>query len=145
MDAFEPNENQRAIYSYSDGKKKVFADPLFLRAQLKMLALQLAGKDISKIIDTANKTDLKGASEIELSEAYGALMALAEISTQAFGLVPFNPDTGEGATKAHAIGVVNHFYLWLQKKNQRPVSRPTSTPHSASISETQPTTATSSV
>ena len=139
-DEFEPNENQKAIYGFNNGKKKVFADPLFLRAQLKMLALTMAGKDISKIIETANKTDLHGASEMELSEAYNALMQLAEISTQAFGLQPFNPDTGEGATKAHAIGVVNHFYLWLQKKNPPPVSPATSTPLSESISETQPTT-----
>ena len=138
-DAYEPT--QRAIYRYHDGAKIVYADPLATLAREKMVALQM-GKDVDKLIDQSRAKDAAKASDIELAQAWTALNDLAEISRQTFGLAEFNPETGEGADMAHALGVLNHFHLWLEKKNQTLASPSTSSqPESPSVdSPTQPTT-----
>jgi hypothetical protein len=141
-DVYQPKEKK--IFRYNDGEKVVAADPLLLRGKLTLAAIQ-RGKTIGGVIESANKVDLEGISDIELSEAWAALDMLADISQEAFGLVPFNAETGNGADMAHAIGLVDHFYKWCEKKNQQPDLPQTSTPPSESTSETPPTTATSSV
>lgn len=141
-DVFEPQA--RAIYRYNNGEKVVAADPLVLRGNLSKLAL-MRGKSLAAFISAANGVDVANASDIENAEAWDALQALAEIAIDGFALIPFNAETGAGCDMAHALGVLNHFHLWCEKKNQKPASPPTSMPPSESISATPPTTATSSV
>lgn len=141
-DVFEPTEKR--IYKFSNGEQIVAADPLALRGALTMKALE-RGKALNALIDTSSKIDVAGANEIEIAEAWGALMMLAEIATEAFGLIPFDNVTGAGADTAHALGVLNHFHVWCEKKNQSHVSPPTFTPPLESTSEAQPITDTSSV
>ncbi len=141
-DIFEPTA--RSIYKYNNGVKVVAADPLVLRGILTVKALE-HGKTLQAWIDAGNKIDIGNASEIEVSEAWSALMTLADISLEAFSLVKFDEATGEGADTAHALGVLNHFHVWCEKKNRQHASPPISIPRSESTSETPPITTTSSV
>jgi hypothetical protein len=132
---------EKKIYAYNNGATRVVADPLLLRGKLTLAALQ-RGKTVAGVIDAANKVDLEDITDIELSEAWAALDMLSDISIEAFGLVTFDPATGNGADMAHAIGLVDHFYKWCEKKNPPQDLQPTSTPPSESTSATPPTTAT---
>ncbi len=141
-DTFNPPSKQ--IYSYNNGEKVVRADPLLIQGKLAQAAIR-RGKSIANIIASANKTDLKDISDIDLMDAWASVEMLADIATESFDLVPFNPATGNGADMAHAIGLVDHYYRWCEKKNQQPDLLSTSSAHATSTSATPPTTATSSV
>ncbi len=139
-DTFEPKT--KAIYGYADGSgKKVYADPLILRGKLACLALEMYQKDLGELIDTANPA-IKGGPSFDKMDApqrvaaWNAMAALDEVSRRAFGLIPFNKDTGEGADMDHALSVMDHFHVWCEKKNQKPLSPSTSTPSAMSTSAT---------
>jgi hypothetical protein len=141
-DAFVPI--QLAIFKYADGGGNMLsADPLAIRAELATRAIN-AGHKLNDLIEAANAIDLKGATEIQVAEAWQAMMTLAQIATEAFELVPFDKKTGVGADAAHALAVLDHFHSWLKKNRQTRLSPPMSTPQPASTSATPPTTATSS-
>ncbi len=148
-ETFEPQAN-KFIYGYVDGSgKKVYADPQIILGKLSCGALT-RGKSIDELIEKANpavvgKAALSVMDAPAQVESWNAMAMLDEISREAFGLTQFNPETGEGADMAHALGVLNHFHLWCEKKNQTPAPRSTSTPSVESTPGTQATTGTSSV
>lgn len=144
MEVFKPAEKQ--IFAYDNGGGvTLYADPLVSLGKLKTLAVS-RGKTLEKWIELANP-GLKGGpkadkmNDMELSEAWNAIGVLEDISREAFSLVDYDPVTGGGALAEYALGVLNHFNVWCEKKNRKPVSQPTFTPPTESTSETQPITA----
>ena len=147
-DTFEPQSKN--IYGYANGSgQKVYADPQIILGKLACGALT-RGKSIDELIEKANPAVVGKAALSVLDtptqiESWNAMAILDEVSREAFGLVAFNAETGDGADMAHALGVLNHFHLWCEKKNQKLASRSTSTPSVESTPATQATTGTSSV
>lgn len=146
-DTFEPAE--KAIYGYQDGSgKKVFADPKILLGNLATGALT-RGKNIDELIECANpayfgKMELDKLDAAKQIDSWNALATLDEIVREAFTLTPFNSETGTGADMAHALGLLNHFHLWCEKKNRQ--RETTLTSQSAEFqSDAQKTTGTTSV
>ena len=136
---------QRKIYSYDNGKgEKVFADPNKLMADLA-LAANFHNKTINGLIDTSKAVDVKDAPPMEVAQAWEALSMLHEISVKVFSLVPFDAKTGQGADRAHALGLLNHFHKFLKKNYPKLGTQPTSSPSTDSTSAIPATTATSSV
>ncbi len=147
---FTPQE--RAIISYHNGKEVVSADPLVIEGRLRVSAASRQ-TSIERVINDANSASKPDATEEEKAEAYQATEQLCVMVAEVFGL-KLAPETAEAfgmqtepgcADMAHCIGVVDAFYRDLEKKNPRAGSQPGSTPSTASISETQPITNTSSV
>ncbi len=138
-DVYSPEA--RAIYQFPNGSGKMLrADPLALLSRLKQHALPY-GKTVDQLIDISRKVDATNASSPEIAEAWSALEALADIARKAFPLVEFNEETGEGAEMAFALGVLDHFHVWCEKKNQTQEPPATCMQPTESISETQPTMA----
>lgn len=141
-DCYEPAA--REIYRYNNGKVVVNADPLLLRGALITGALR-RNKLLNDLIDTANARDMQTASPQQVAEAWRAMLVLQEVVVEAFNLTPFDPASGVGADMAHAIGVLDHFHKFCEKKNQQQDSPPISSTPTESTSATSPTMATSSV
>lgn len=137
----------REIFAYNNGKAPVAADPLVIEGRLRVAAVA-RGTTIDKVIASANLSIKPDATEDEQAEAYQSTETLCAIATEVFGLklAPYTAEAlgmetepGE-ADMTFAIAVVDHFYRFLEKKNQPTDSRPGSTPSTASISGTPPTT-----
>jgi hypothetical protein len=134
-------QGEKQIYKYPDGGGGFkFADPLVIQASMTQAAIVRNFPSTNAMVDAANKVDLKTADPIQVAEAGAALMALAESAIEVFGLVPFDPATGNGATPAFALGLLDHFHRFMQKKNLRQGAPPISTPASESTSATPPIT-----
>ncbi len=147
---FAPKD--REIIEYQDGKQKRSADPLVIEGRLRVSAAS-RGTSMDRIVAGANAANKPDATEEERAEAYQATEQLCVITAEVFGL-KLSPETAEAfgmqtepgcADMAHCIGVIDAFYRYLEKKNPRADSPPASMPSTASISETQPITNTSSV
>ncbi len=137
-DLFEIGD--RKIYRYQDGSGNTrFADPLIIRTTLLSLAMQ-HGKTVNGLIDEGKAVDLKNATPEQLVEGWNALKLLASITMDAFELKPMDPATGDGATMAQAIALINHYHRFCEKKNRKPASPATSMPPTESTSGTPTTT-----
>ena len=136
MDEVHFQPRQRQVFRYHNGKEIVSADPLMLRGQLRLAAIQ-QGTSVDKLIDSANGVDMENATDIQVAEGWQAAFLLSEIVTAIFSL--------KDVDVAHALGVLHAFHEYLEKKNPPSASPPTSTPPTASTSAIPPTTATSSV
>jgi len=97
-------DEQRAIFEYrwTDGTPR-FADPLAIRRAL----LEVTDWKIDAI-----KQCNGGPIEKERANR-----DLAQIAIEVFGLPPFDPLTGKGATEAMALAIYNAFCDDYEKKN----------------------------
>ena len=99
---------QRQIFGpYFNGVQPVYGDPLCLYRRLVHALDGEPGRYLR---------GLKDAVEDVRFEAAEKLIAAAR---SVFGLVPFQPDTGQGTLDREALTVLRQFILWRdeQKKN----------------------------
>ncbi len=101
---------------YATGKKNpdgtweyVFADPFRVRRLLDSL---LPGDEANRIVGQWPNGDCE---------------RLVATVRQVFGLLPFDPATGTGATEEAVIEIWDAWQGWCQKKNPTPGTMPTST------------------
>jgi hypothetical protein len=132
---YEPK--QKEIFRYHNGKEIVAVDPLLMRGNIRLVAVQ-HGSTIDTLLEGANRVDDENEDEMKFAEAWQCILTLQAVAADAFQLTP-------EADLAHALGVVNAFYGYLEKKNPPTEPTPASMPSSASIAGIPQTTNTSSV
>ena len=119
------SDEERQIFGpfYDGVHDQVYADPLHVR---RILTLRLEGKpnDWLKITNSPDESDK--------AVAIGKVVPAAQ---EAFGLVPFDPKTGQGADEAYTLRVLDKFLRWQEAKKSSPRSCPTSQPPTASGSD----------
>ncbi len=114
-------KQQREIYGpYDDGTDKPkHGDPLHIRNRL----VQLLKGDPEKVLNDA-------LSEIPPVQV-GAQLLIADAVRDAFGLVPFDAATGQGADDGYCLALLNDYLGWRAKKKERAEKHPTSPPSTA--------------
>jgi hypothetical protein len=116
----EPENLEIFGYLHPSGKQ-VFADPLVITRRLT----RMLGQDVKAAI-AATKSE-------EDTQAEMAFAKLARAVCTAFDLgQPFDQMTGLGVREAVWVPVLNEYTAWLEKKNLRHASTPTSQPSTAS-------------
>ena len=101
---FDFTDEQRRIFSYSNGAAQMLGDPLDLDMRLKE-ALEFRW---SEICEDAQPLDSNGMPRPEPT-VVAAHKKLVAGTIQAFDLIPFDPVTGTGCTTAMVMAVYNAF------------------------------------
>lgn len=114
---FTPED--RAIYSYHDGVKDVFADPLALKRKL----VQAARGDLAGLIQRATPPEENAGPEApdRTLDRMNAETELLAVVREAFQLPEINPATGEGCTDSMVWRVWDHFGDYLSGEKRRGV------------------------
>lgn len=113
-------EQERLVFRYHDGGRERFADPLPLyRALVKGLRGAALGGE-GGLLEQLEQGDeyLAGDAAAKLFPAVAA----------AFGLEPFDPDTGQGCTERMLYRVLLDFLAYLDDAKKAPGSSPTCSP-----------------
>jgi hypothetical protein len=129
------------IFKFFDGAKEVYGDPLAIQRRLRLAT----NSRLSDLIDAVNgpeeydewREKLKGASEEDKAKLReflaGASAAMDQAREElypaivkAFPLVPFNPESGEGATDDVIIQAMTSLNQWLGQKKTSTVMPPKS-------------------
>jgi len=121
------SEQDRRIFGpYFNGLQSVYGDPLQINRRL----VHALDGDPAPVHERANSQE-----EAERFEAREKLVVAARY---AFGMVEFNPTTGQGAVELDVWTALNSFLEWREKKDSTAVTLPTSQPLSdSSASEGQ--------
>jgi hypothetical protein len=90
---------------YHNGSRLVYGDPLKIH---RRLTVALKG-DPNKVISDSKDPNYQVAAV--------ATEKLARAATEAFDLLPLDPQTGQGATEDEALSVLATFNEWLEKKD----------------------------
>lgn len=123
-------DHERQVFAYFDGAREVMGDPLAIYRQL---VTRLDG-DLEGAITAARRKVPEGHPEEqplppELPADRVARLAgqgrLIEAVRAGMALVPYDVETGGGATDAHALAALARFLGWTEKNWQR--DGPTST------------------
>lgn len=118
----------RGIFQYHRGDKLVYGDPLRIQRDL-----YAALRDPDAVFAAVEKGDVAAAS------------ALNEAARKAFGMVPFDPETGAGATDEDCDGALDALWECLEKKRKKAGDSPTSSePTTATPAPSPPTSTPSS-
>lgn len=118
------NQDIFGPYDRGDGKQ-VYADPFEIDAALR----------------EAMQADYSEVQRQAVSDEPGALQAKKKLvmgTRKAFGLAPFDPQTGRGYTGARVIEVWNAWADYCVKKNGNPGTGPTSPPPASAPQTTPP-------
>lgn len=97
------------IFQYHNGEKPVWGDPLRIQR-----LLHLALPDAPAVLQGVRNKDLA---------AVGKLMEAVPL---AFGMKPFDPESGEGATEAVCKAAVEALWAFLASKKKSSAGVPTS-------------------
>lgn len=95
---------EREIFPYFNGKQNVMGDPMKIRRRL----YNRLGGDPNTVLNEA-RSDIPEVKD----KATERLMAAV---VYAFDMVPFNPQTGEGALEKHCNAALNSFVAWIEEK-----------------------------
>lgn len=123
------SEAERAVFGYETGGGKRYADPL---AIFRALALGLDG-DLAGAIEAAQPPSDEEAREENPGKRMARLVAegrLLDVVRGAFALLPFDPETGKGATDTVAWRALNAYLEWCEGEGQGGERSPTSPPGS---------------
>jgi hypothetical protein len=110
----------RAIFRYYDGCAFRWGDPLAINRML----IQACGGDPNVLLQ-ASKVRKDGSNVAEAAEAAQHFSGAVR---QAFQMVPFIPETGEGATESDCDQAFIDYSAFLEKKNPNSARMPTSPP-----------------
>lgn len=119
-------DEDRQIFPYHDGAKKVFGDPVEIQRRMNAA---LEG-DVNGVVEKSNefREDIGEDGQPLIVRLVSPQMALdyreklnAAICS-AFRLAPFDPATGQGMTSAMLLKVWNAFTDWMEQKKSPPVS-----------------------
>lgn len=130
------------IFSYFNGVKTIHADPVDLHYRL----LEVAKGHLAQVWDEskrrgpddedgdspevkANKEAMRAA---EFLRAIPALRQLTEWTREAFRMVPYDEDTGKGATIRHCSEALDDFFIFLASEKKSTDDSPTDAPSSES-------------
>lgn len=106
---------------YNNGKADVYGDPLAIHRRL----VHHLGGDPNQFLKDYR-------SEVE-PVAFEATQRLLAATTSAFGLFPFDPMTGEGATEDDTLNVLFDLVDWLESKKKSTGNSLTSSPATGSV------------
>ena len=117
----------KRIFRYHDGAGEVHADPLEL--SLGIMTRMVNADELTRRI----KAVKPGSDDLEaVAAAAAATRELVAGIRDVFGLAPFDPKTGAGATAGHALAVWDRFQDFARalKKNTgpSPTTAPPTTP-----------------
>ena len=93
------------IFQYFNGEADVWGDPWAVRCKLA----QALGGDLPAIVEQFNDRE----NEARALAAAEKLVAAARV---AFGMKPFDPETGEGATHGHCVEAYRAFVEFCEAK-----------------------------
>ena len=102
-----PFDTSRLVFAYTVGGRQRWADPAAVRHGL--VRASLGGFD-AICRDFEDKSP-EPEAVLKRAEAGERLAACAR---SAFGLPPFDAASGEGATDAEALGLLDRFCAWLE-------------------------------
>jgi hypothetical protein len=109
------SDADRAIFGpFFNGQGMVYADPLRVYREL---SLELDGDPqlwIARSRDDDPRTRLVAEGR------------LVQASRSAFGLAPFEPDSGQGAQDQDALTALRSYLVWLDQKKSSGLTSPTS-------------------
>jgi hypothetical protein len=114
-------ESVRGIFQYEYQGQLLHADPIRI---LRLLSIHTGGR-LTQLVEDARhlqdrtKEDGPPAAQPGTPEYQAGKVAvgiLADATTQAFGLAPFDPYTGEGTLEAEALELLATFTRWMQQK-----------------------------
>lgn len=108
---------ERDIFKYNNGEKEVFGDPMAIDRTIRARLGNPA-----KIIEQVNSIDLNTADSPQLSQGLQAQETMCVAVREAFGLKPFDPETGKGATESHCFAVWAQFVNFLDEKKNQPAT-----------------------
>jgi hypothetical protein len=120
--------DQTNIFSYFDGEKQVWADPLEIHHGL---AAALDG-DVNKIL-AATRMTCEDARQ-QAAVRHDAMQRLVPAIREVFKLLPFDPNTGTGATWRACIAVFSEFVKWEDALKKNGGFEPT--PYSGAVEST---------
>lgn len=121
----------RNIFRYNDGEQDRYGDPLALESNL----IEALG-DLTLLLQKINAMRAAQADPLALIEGVQARRVLIGGVRAAFGLKPFDPATGRGATDDLALGTYLAWVNWTQKKSGNGPDTPSTSP---STDSTPPT------
>jgi hypothetical protein len=107
------SESDRLVFSYHNGKERVFADPLELERKIRFLL-----GNPGTLVDKINSTDLNSGDTASIREALQAQEKLAIGVREVFQLPDFDTKTGGGMTEAMVFSVWASFCAWLDSKKK---------------------------
>lgn len=146
---FSPEE--RSIFKYHNGEKEIWADPLAIRRQLTLAfggdpdaALDAAQPPVYVKAPDGSEPPVNPVAEVHAARGLGRLM---EGVREAFGMTPFDPDSGKGATEEQCMKALQAYLDFLESKKKLPEDSPTPstlTEQPSSPSSGSPASATSS-
>lgn len=106
------DDKERLIFGpYSNGARDgVYADP---QAVYRRLVYALGG-DPNSVLEQHRSA--------EPTVKFQATTRLVEASQFAFGLAPFDPNTGGGCLESHCLRILQDYLDWVDKKKDGDVS-----------------------
>lgn len=117
-------EQNKNIFRYFNGEKEVYGDPLRIQRDLY---LKLGDPDAA----------FKAADE---GNDFYAQNTIVDNAREAFHMVPFNPETGTGATDEDVEAALTALFSYFEKKSLNSATKPSSEPSTTSIPTASPTT-----
>ena len=124
-------ESERLIFEYAVAGVKRFADPLAVRRALLRASLGEFDQIDRESRDRPPAPDGAGGWVEQGPEDAGAVLAredarekLHRVVCAAFGLPPFDPDSGAGATEAESSALLDRFMDFMAGKGKTPGNSP---------------------
>lgn len=132
--------DQTKPFSYFDGAKTVYADPLAIHRQLLIKTRGKPNELANKVY--AVKPD---ATDVQkLQESWEAAEQLSALVRDVFHMQPFNQQTGQGARDEHCWAVWETYCLYMvELKKKIETSQTGAFPTDAPADSVQPTSNTS--
>lgn len=120
--------DQRAPFSYFDGAKTVYADPLAIYRQILRRTRGKPNDLPNRVFGVRPDTE-----DVEkLQDSYEAAEQLVALVRDVFSMQPFIPVTGQGARDEHCWKVWDDYCEYMDEQKKSPETAPTSTPPTAS-------------
>ena len=102
----------RRIYSYWDGRRRRWADPIEIHSRLE----EAAGGSWEKLLTTIGAAPPPGAGQASRAqrakEQQDAITKLVAAARKAFGASPLD-DKAQGLTEAETVALVADYFQWL--------------------------------
>ena len=111
------------VFPYYNGSAKVYGDPEDLHLRLLEAAQGQLGKLLEKSRERGPENEKEDTPEVRAAKeeerqlvflgAIPALRKLESLTRMAFGMIPFDPETGRGATSRDCNATLTAFFRFL--------------------------------
>lgn len=129
------SEKERNVFAFNDGEKGLYGDPLALERRLRIAC----GGDPHKIAKRMNELIAAEWNDASDMEYYRLQEKLVSAVRQAFGMQPFDPQSGKGARDADCLKLWDDFWQWRdQKKTIPPSNNSLTLPQFTALRDSQP-------